>query len=226
MAITFALKLAEADTSPSSPNYVTASWTPTAGKVYCCFILQSTLATVDTPPTGNGLTWLNGTSQNRSGNCTEYSFYAVADGGASAGSMTITITGSPTGIIVHIIEVGGDIDTASPVVQSPGNNGSGTTSTLTLAAFSDAVNNGLLFSAGITLQTAISSADGTSLSDIGHATPVREQAVFWHIGEDLGPQCTFSSTGWCTLGFELRYKSPVVAADQFAVPAIQGHAYF
>lgn len=224
--ITQTLALGEADTNPTNPQVTIGSLNPTNGRVYTAFVTDSTGAATLTSVTGNGLTWAIQQSATRAGNFIAYSLLAIAGGGVFAGAVTLNFTGVPTGLIVQIIEVAGDIDNVNPIVQSPTNNGAAaTSSSLTFSPFSDPVNNAIQFMAATAQQGDITSADGSELTDLGHAAPVREAAVFANIGQDLSAVCSFASAQWGSLGFELRYKAPTVS-DVISLPSLQGHSYF
>lgn len=223
--ITQTLVLGEADTGPTNPQTTAASFTPVNGRVYLGFVCDSTGAATLTSMTGNGLTWAIQQNATRAGNFIFYGLLAIAGPGVFGGQVTLNFTGVPTGLIVQIIEVAGDIDNVSPIVQSPTANGAAATSSaLPFSAFSDPVNNAICFATATAQQGDITSADGSELTDLGHAAPVREAAVFANIGQDLSAVTSFASAQWGAIGFELRYKlATPLSNDSIGVPMLMGH---
>lgn len=207
MSFAAALGFAEADTAPVDPETTTATITPTPGRLYAAFILTSTDTTTITTVTGCNMTWTQRALATRSGAFNLYMFTAVAGPGATAGSLTVDKSGAGTGQITIVVEVAGAYS-ADPGVQyaDDASTTNGTQSTLTLAAFEDAVKNGVLFAAAHATNEAQASVAGYSeYGDVGHNTPTRRLSAYFATGEDTSPTVSWTTSGvWGTVGMEVR----------------------
>lgn len=217
MPLVAALGFAEADTAPADPEVTTAAITPTPGRLYAAFILTSTDTTTVTTVTGCNMTWTQRALATRSGAFNLYLFTAVAGQDATAGSLTIDKSGAGTGQITLVVEVAGAYS-ADPGVQYADDisAGNGTQSTLTLASFEDAVNNGVLFAAAHTTNEAQASVAGyAEYGDVGHNTPTRRLSAYFAVGEDTTPNVSWTTSGaWGTVGMEVRKARSLIGDER------------
>src|SRR3990172_2980311 len=204
--------IAEA-TATDSANYTTTATAGANGKLYLIWVWNSH-ATAAAPVTlthSGGLTCvqiLTTLGSNHRGTL----FRALKTSGVSAGTFTATGDGTTqTGWIVIVDEFDG-IDTtgtdgSGAIVQSDANSGSSTTSTGTLAAFGDAVNNAAYMATGMAgvNEPVTEEAGYTELADLGHGTPNRHAETEYKVGEDTAPTCTWTnSTPWREVAVEVK----------------------
>ena len=99
------------------------------------------------------------------------------------------------------------------IVQSASNAGSGTTASVTLSAFADAVNNAAFLATMINSNAAITEEGGyTELADLGHGAPNRAVQTEYKVGEDTSPSSTFTSSAWDAIGVEIKMAAAAGAA--------------
>jgi hypothetical protein len=127
--------------SGATNSYTTDSLQPLPNRLYLVAVANTKASTPDTPTvTGCGLTWTQeetavpetGATQRR---LTVFRAY----GAATPGKLTIGFSASQTGCQWSVLELV-DVDPTTQVVQSVVNSGTGTSGTVTLAAFGSADN--------------------------------------------------------------------------------------
>ena len=155
------------------------------------------------------LNWTNiGTYRYAVGDMRATLFRLVGDGSTSA--PIIDFAGVTQVRVLWAVADGDGLNATTPVVASSfksayyagaGNN----TPTVTLNAFADATNNGLLLWVMSTYQTSAAPEAGITelFDDLGNSS--RFGWMGWRLGEDTTPSCTLAAnaTSWIALGCEL-----------------------
>lgn len=196
----------------------TANLTPVAGRVYVASVAMYRAA--GTPNTvtcaGAGLTWTEVDNQTATNGRLTVFLSNVATGGETPGGITFTAGAAQTqdSWAGNIHEYDGEAQ-AGTVVQHPKNTGTGTTASVVLAAFADAVNNACVLITGIFgAGPAITLGAGFTLLGSGATgSPQSRCHAEYKIGEDLLADATWSgSQSWACIALEIAVAGAAGAA--------------
>jgi len=181
MAITATLFDSYTDTTAFTDTFSTTnSKTPTANVVYRVGLARNAATALSVTPTltGWGITWGSPVARIvwAGAGIRELATYEGITVSPSTGVLTFTFTGDPvtTGQSVIVVELGGDIDTADPVVGTPvTTTTTGTSATITHGSYVKTSNAALAwFMANLNSATNMTpDTDWTEVADVAHATP-------------------------------------------------------
>lgn len=206
--ITVANKLAETGTWVSNPYTTTATFTPSANKLYLATVfLQGTtygspgpihLPSISSITAGGGLTWTLAKTIRSGSGCVAV-FYAMAPSGLSLTTIAANVLSGTSVPIRIVVEEVSNTDTtgtggAGAIVQSATNTTAGATSlSVTLAAFGDAVNNATYY-AGIhaTAEATTPGAGQTELTDANSGASGYEDS--YQIGQNTAPSGSWTTS--------------------------------
>lgn len=188
----------------------TSSATPTVSGTGTGTWGATTPTSVSFNPVSGTTTRLNGFLYHCAGDVTE--------------TLSIVYGSSRTNCLWIVAEITGQ-DTSGFLVQGDAANSNSVTSVqgmtnnaMSLAAFADAVNNGLLLFVAIANNSNISAAGSLSeLGEVSDAAPNFRLAAYWQVGEDTTPDATFTSSNAGALAFEL--KAAASAGQPYAMRA-------
>lgn len=235
MAITPTNLLNNFDNGDRTTYNLFGSFTPSAGQMLVCRITQYGNSAATNTPTltdSAGHTWTlrnTGTVGART-----LSVYTAPDNGVYSAS-TPTVTYGAAGVIgVHITVdgfTGVDTATNDGVVQSQGAGGSGTTATVTLAAFGSA-SNATVFYASMALNSATSSNNLTNATgypvESGGTTPSQDSFAGVQLSPNTTPNAVWASGNWMAVGLELKAAGgasdagPLVGAGRLMASKLVG----
>lgn len=216
MALGYTLRATHVSTT-NTTSYADAETTqPTANTALLCFIWSRGNTAVPSISTGYGLTWteLSGARQTIGGGASAgvlSCWEAYAGGSPSSSTFTVDVGGGgATGIRFDVIEISG-ADTTDFTVQAVGNNGTGTSGSVTLAAFGDATNNGAVAAFGLSVNEAMTedaTATWTEQADAGHNSPTSRMATETRTGEDTTVSYSWTtSNAWAGIAVEVKVAS-------------------
>lgn len=211
-------ELTSGGTDTPAENNLTASVSPAANALELLEVRSASGGgTPASAPTisGNGLTWVQEETQLYDDGATEshrITVYRAMGASPSTGQITITFPVGEVAALANLswklLEKTG-VDTSGTngsgaVLQSVPAEGVGTSASVTLAAFGDAVNN--------EAHIAVGTFGGTSLTPeggyTGSSTQTQEGALHraaWKLGEDLSPSMTIgASTDWGAIALEIK----------------------
>jgi len=222
MALGFSLLASHADTANQLSYSDVESTQPAANSALLLFVRTGKAGggVVPASVTGYGATWtLEGSAiQGTGARLCVYSAYAGASPSASNFNVTAP-SGGYTGCIFAVIQITG-ADSTDFLIQSVFANNTGqTSSSVTLAAFGDATNNGAVGATIIHVNSAITAdatATWTNRVDIGHNSPIARMMVQTRTGQDT--TVTSSWTGnedWVAWAGEIKMASTTVL-DEYA----------
>jgi len=214
VAITAANKIAEKKTSSGTSFTTAASLTPSVNKLYICTVantISSGTATTPTVSGGGGLTWVQIDVIDPSSTTKKTTmFRAMKSSGLTSGTITADFGGvTQSQVAISVEEFSGVDQTGTngsgAIVQSAhASSASGTTATVTLAAFGDAANNAPFMASGTVGAVAITPESGyTELSDqqLGNHSLETE----WKVGQDTSVTSTWTgSNNWCAIAVEIK----------------------
>lgn len=215
--------LVGSSTTVNAGSYTTASITPGSSQLVVAVIVTQS----DTNPapsqtlSGNGLTWVEAATVEFPGNTRErVSMFRTMGASPSTGQVTVSATASK-GAFWSIYQFDG-IDTggtngSAAVVQVGSSQGSGTSLSVTLAAFGDA-NNGATSGWARDGDQALTPETGwTEIDDLGFATPGTRGETQWRTGEDTSPSvswATASSAGGIAIEIKVAAAAAVEILDE------------
>lgn len=225
MAITATHLTATADTS-NVASYATASITPTANRLVLAAVFTAkATATVATPTlSGNSLTWVNIANIANSISAVgtrRLTLFRAMGAAPTAGVLTADMGGvNQAGCGIHVTEFA-DVNTsgtngAGAVLQPTTNEtNSGTSLTVTLAAFASASNG--TFGAFLTGGTDSAATEGSGfaeLSDNGYLTPTQGLMTEWRNDNDTTVNASWGSAGVMLGGALEIVAAPISYRDQ------------
>lgn len=218
MAIAPTLLLAN-ETTTDGTSATTASYTPGANKLITADIVTCKIGGGDTPTlSGNGLTWVQVATQVGIIYRRITRFRAMG-ASPSTGALTIDCAGVTQDSFAWSITEWDGIDTggtngSAAVVQSATGSGSGTTGTVTLAAFGSANNaafGGFVHGAN---DATTPESGYTELSDRGYSDGGTDTALEteWVAGEDTSVTATWPlGVTWAGVAIEIKAAAPAFA---------------
>ena len=198
-------------------SYNTASITPGANRLILVAVMNSDVAPVTVPTlSGNGLTYVQVATRDYDTDASParvVTLFRAMGAAPSAGAITIDFGGTnQNGCAWHVCEFDG-VDTSGTngsgaIVQAPTdfNDTTGTSSSVTLAAFGDATNNAAFVAKMHNRAEAATEETGwTELSDVNYINPDVGSAVAWRLGEDLSATYSWATTGrWGSIAAEIK----------------------
>lgn len=206
----------------------TASITPSANALVLCYIDSTEGVAPSTTPTvsGNGLTWVLVNNRIQGGG---HDFVFRAMGASpSSGQVTVDFGATTKTSCTVIVDQFTGVDTSGTngsgaVVQSAVNSAAtGTSLTVTLAAFGDSTNNVAYGGHAHAANEAVNV--GTGFTELGEATgasPNRGTQTEWKIGEDTSVDASWTSSA-ANLGIALEIK----AASAAVGGGVYYHGYY
>ena len=209
MAITVANLLAETDTAVTA--HVTASISPSAGKLYILAVQGKATSPGPTPTvTGCGMTWVLIRSVDTNNRRVSV-FRAMKASGVTPGTLTISFSSSVDNASFHLSEWS-SVDTtgtdgSGAIVQNGGDSGTtNTTGTANLAAFGSGSNAAYAVFGHNSAENATPESGYTELGDtfLGDTGMISE----WKVGQDLTINATWaSSTNWRSVSLEIKFAA-------------------
>lgn len=220
-------------TTTDATSFATASVTPTANHLLLLGIVHHRSGGSPVVPTvtGNGLTWVNVDSEQYNPaetGAVMVSLFRSMGGSPSAGAVTMDFSGDTQAAIGWILYEFDNVNTggangADAVVQSANNSvDTGTTSTVTLAAFGHSENGayGVSATGGPTFSAVGTGFEGT----LQTATNIGGHGAEWRRDNDTVVDFTLSSgSQWGIVGVEIK---SVLAVDTTSAAGTAGHLGF
>ena len=193
-------------------SYATASFTPTAGAIIFVLVNSRNATVVPAAPTvtraGGAETFTQiDSAAGWVANRTRLTLFKSSAAAASAGAITFDFSGvTQTQCSWIVVEQTGQ-DTTTPTLNNDNSIGSGTTGSLTFAAFGDAVNNyGIAGYAHQTVEDIVPDT-GNSWAESAQVDSSEQGiciALHYRAGEDTTPTATWAtSQSWGAVGCEV-----------------------
>jgi hypothetical protein len=209
VAITAANKIAA--TGLSGTSFVTASLTPTNGRLYLATVFSYAAATPNIPTVtgGGGLTWVQVTTTISGGGLERVTlFRALKTTGLTSGTITASFgaqSQTSGAIIIDEVTTVNQTGTDGSVAVRQSNTaiGTGTTGTVTLpSAFNDATNNAVYATwRHLSAEVASPKAGWTELSDVGTVAGLETEYM---VGQDLTATASWASNvAWEGIAVEI-----------------------
>lgn len=200
--------LTSGGTGTDATSFVTASVSPTAGKLVLCNVYVQEGAGTPPVPTlsGNSLTWTN-TGDRTQGAVRVFTFRAVA-ANPTSGAITIDFSGNTQSDCMWIVDEIAGLDLggangANAIVQTAGNSTGGATSlTVTLAAFSNTENATYGFTMMINSPVI---NPGTGFTEIAEASGPHSVQTQWKNSNDTTVDWSWANSSIAAaVAFELK----------------------
>lgn len=181
--------------------YTTASISPTASRWLVIDVANAKAAVPEIPTvTGLSLTWTQeatvasaAVSQDRRST----RVYAWTGASPGSGALTITFSATQTGCAWIVYELGADVDTSDPFVQTAttSSDAAGTSASVALAAFGSANNRPLICAVHAANEVSTPEAGYTEIGDVNSNAPILGFAAAFHgSSTDTSPSYSWASS--------------------------------
>lgn len=141
------------------------------------------------------------------------SLHSTVPTSTDSGTMTVTISGNaPEAICVKSSDQS-EVGSGFVVQAVAASGGSGTAMSVTLSAFADDVNNGLIVFGASFVDASTPTISASGFTEFGDETELSDAVVLegaWKVGEDLTPDMTLSESGfWGMIAAELDHDAGI-----------------